>query len=48
MSWREERMPFIVIGAKRGGTWEQCSQKLFEPAEIFRKITIISIYHKYI
>ena len=27
----------INIGAKRGGTREQCSQKLFELAEIFRK-----------
>ena len=27
-----------AIGAKRGGTQEQCSQKLFELAEIFRKI----------
>ena len=26
------------IGAKRGGTREQCSQKLFGLAEIFRKI----------
>jgi hypothetical protein len=26
------------IGAKRYGTREQCSQKLFELAEIFRKI----------
>ena len=26
------------IGAKRGGTREQCSQKLFELAEIFKKI----------
>ena len=28
----------VPIGAKRGGTQEQCSQKLFELAEIFRKI----------
>ena len=27
-----------IIGAKRGGTREQCSQKLFEMAEIFGKI----------
>jgi hypothetical protein len=31
-----------VQGAKKGGTREQCSQKLFELAEIFRKI--IKIY----
>ena len=28
----------MSIGAKKGGTGEQCSQKLFELAEIFRKI----------
>jgi hypothetical protein len=27
-----------AIGAKRGGQWEQCSKKVFELAEIFRKI----------
>ena len=32
------RMKHGAIGAKRGGTQEQCSQKLFELAEIFRKI----------
>ena len=38
----------VSIGAKRGGTWEQCSQKLFEQAEIFWKIIKISINYKYI
>ena len=33
------------IGAKRGGTREQCSQKLLELAEIFRKIIkVFKIY----
>jgi hypothetical protein len=27
----------MIIGAKRGGTWKQYSQELFELAEIFRK-----------
>ena len=35
----------VIIGAKRGGTQEQCSQKLLELAEIFRKIIrIINIF----
>jgi hypothetical protein len=38
----------ITIGAKRGGTREQCSQKLFELAEIFRKIIQIIKNYKYI
>ena len=33
-----ERFVPPFIGAKRGGTREQCSQKLFELAEIFGKI----------
>jgi hypothetical protein len=37
-----------IIGAKRGGTWEQCSQKLFELAEIFGKIIKIFINNEYI
>ena len=37
-----------TIGAKRGGTREQCSQKLFELAEIFWKIIKIFINIKYI
>ena len=36
------------IGAKRGGTQEQCSQKLFELAEIFRKVIQIIINQSYI
>ena len=34
----------LTIDVKRGGTREQCSQKLFEMAEIFRKIIKIFIY----
>jgi hypothetical protein len=36
------------IGAKMGGTREQCSQKLFELAEIFRKIIKIMKNYKHI
>ena len=36
------------IGAKRGGTQEQCSQKLLELAEIFRKIIKIFENDEYI
>ena len=36
------------IGAKRGGTREQCSQKLFELPEIFGKIIKIFITNEYI
>ena len=38
LSWHCTVVP---IGAKRGETREQCSQKLFDLAEIFRKIVII-------
>ena len=37
-----------IIGAKRGGMREQCSQKLFELAEIFGKIIKIFINNEYI
>ena len=41
--WRSSST--VTIGAKRGGTREQCSQKLFDLAEIFRKIIkIIDIF----
>jgi hypothetical protein len=36
------------IGAKWGGTQEQCSQKLFELAEVFGKIIKIFIINEYI
>ena len=42
------KMRPIYIGAKRGGTREQCSQKLFELGEIFRKIIRIFMNKKYI
>ena len=35
-------------GAKMGETQEQCSQNLYEMAEIFKKIIIIFISYKYI
>ena len=41
------RVSAPAIGAKRGGTHEQCSQKLFEMAEICKKI-IIFINYKFI
>ena len=40
--------PVSVIGAKRGGMREQCSQKLFELAEIFRKMNKMFMNYKYI
>ena len=43
--WAGEKNLFkhlLTIGTKRGGTREQCSQKLFELAEIFRKIVSIA------
>ena len=41
-------MDVRIIGAKRGGTQEQYSQKLFELAEIFGKIIKIFINNEYI
>jgi hypothetical protein len=40
-------MTMSDIGAKRGGTQEQCSQRLFKLAEIFRKIIKNFINYKY-
>jgi hypothetical protein len=45
-SWEGNRDgSWEVIAAKRGGTREQCSQKLFELAKIFWKIIKISIHY---
>ena len=35
---KEELWERVSIGAKRCGTWDQSSQKLFELADIFRNI----------
>ena len=41
-------LTFLILGAKRVGAREQCSQKSFELAEIFRKIIKIFIHYHYI